>query len=195
MMREWATRIISYVGIDNLIQAISLIISFIIGFCGLIGNALVQRRNNSINVITTKRVDRRDKTQSIVADILHLSDVNYLKYQKGKTDIDIISLLSKKVSELRVLYTYTCGLDKKMCEEAELIESSVCSFLNTRRDEDEKSLNNSRTEFMKTVDIYLQTDWMRIKRETVGKKNSVDSHNTFDNEYDINKSKYEKNNR
>ncbi len=63
---------------ETLVKSISIVASTLLAVVGFIVNTRIQRKNNSIHIVTEKRVQRRERTHELVAEILKLSDSYYL---------------------------------------------------------------------------------------------------------------------
>lgn len=68
------------------------------------------------------------------------------------------------------------------------VKGAVLEYLKEKDEENKRSLIEKRKEFTKEIDLYLQTEWKRIKLETVGKMKNRTNIDTWD---DIHKG-YEK---
>ncbi len=158
----------------NLISLITIAVTLILGVAGFCVNTYLQRRNNSIHIITQKRVDRRTKALENVAVILRCSDLNYLKVmQTEECRRALVSELTAAVAELRANYSCSFVQDKLLCDNVEVLEAAVCEYLESgagaQSGDIEERLRAARAEVIKVADVYSQTDWSRIKKETVGK--------------------------
>lgn len=194
-------------GLDltSMISLLAVCVTFFVGIAGLIVNSFIQRKSNSISVITQTRLKRRKDTQRIAAELLKYSDLDYLK-SFGKDNSErtllkkkIIECMAKDVAELRALYSFSFDKDAKLIKAAEKLKESVAIYINAKKKHAKKEVEliDARRNFEMIVDVYLSTEWKRIKLETVGKewkKNSLgkweDQYNHYENGY---KSVYKEN--
>ncbi|MBO4354375.1 MAG: hypothetical protein J5860_05475 [Clostridia bacterium] len=153
----------------EIISIITVAVSFIIGVSGLIVNTFIQRKNNSIRVITEKRLERRTITQNIFGKILCYSDPDFLKCLNEEEKKENLKLLTEAVSMLRSMYEFSFEADAKMIEKAYSIKEIVSLFENNDEALLEK-IKEARKNFSELVDVYVSTEWTRIKNETVGIK-------------------------
>lgn len=166
------------IDIKDLISIGSICITFLSGIIGLIVNSLIQRKSNSIKIITENRLKRRSDTQRIVKELLAYSDLAYIQMLKEKREvnksenIDEINLVIKKivedVAELRALFSFCFDKDVELVLAAYKLKNLLISDI--LQDESEYELKEARLEFSQIADIYLSTEWKRIKTETVGKE-------------------------
>ncbi len=192
-MKVLVENIIEHVDADNLFMGISIFATFLVGVLGIVVNAYYQRKNNSIRIITEKRIERRGKTHDLVTQILHYSDLNYLEYVDSDDERKrVIDKLSKSVSNLRAIYTGTFIKDVEMCERAQILETSVCEYLKKSNKANANKVDYDRNAFIKLADIYIQTEWSRIKMETIG-KNRCGSSDEFRKQYSENEKKFNEN--
>ena len=63
---------------ENIISIIVICVTLLLGVTGFIINSFVQRKSNSINVITKTRLARREKTKELMAKMIKLSNIDYL---------------------------------------------------------------------------------------------------------------------
>ena len=154
---------------ENIISIIAICVTLLLGVSGFIINSFVQRKSNSINVITKTRLARREKTKELMAKMIKLSNISYLDSLDKKEHKDIISSLTEVTSIIRSEYSSVFPCDQRLIELTNELSSSVISYLSSPNEENKNKLNSSRDNFIKEMDLYIQTEWKRIKLETVGK--------------------------
>lgn len=172
--------------LSTLLEIAALIVSFSIGCAGLIVNAFIQRKNNSIRIVTEKRVERRSMTQAYMADIIHCSDLKYIDSLTSSEKKQVIFKLSNACACIRSMYTYTYARDIELCESANQLEECVIAYINNVEQGVEflrDAIEAQKAEFIKNADIYIQTDWSRIKTEAEGKKKNKKNRDKFGEAY------------
>ena len=176
---------------DNIIAILTVCVTFLLGIMGLIANSMIQRKSNSISVITGTRLERRKTTQELAAKLLRYGDAEFLKTVKSeKEKAEAMEVCSGCVATLRSLYTFTVKEDLELVEAAEELKSTVYEILFGSNANYEK-LSKRRDVFSKIVDIYLTTEWKRIKLETVGKtKKGSKSYQTWEAIWKANAKQY-----
>ena len=115
---------------------------------------------------------RREKTKELMAKMIKLSNVNYLDSLEKKEQKEVISSLVEVTSEIRSEYSSVFPCDQKLINVTDALSSSVISYLGSPNEENKKELISNRDNFIKEMDLYTQTEWKRIKLETVGKMKS-----------------------
>ena len=156
---------------DNIISIVAICVTLLLGLLGFIVNSLIQRKSNSIQIITKTRLDRREKTKRIMSEVSMLSNIDYLNVLSKEEEKEVIKKLIEQVSILRSEYTRTFECDIVLLDSVYAVLSALISYINDDSIVNEESLINKREEFIKCADIYIQTEWKRIKLETVGKMN------------------------
>lgn len=63
---------------ENVISIIAVCVTLLLGLLGFVINSFIQRKNNSISVITKTRLVRREKSKELMSKVLFYSDVDYL---------------------------------------------------------------------------------------------------------------------
>ena len=100
--------------LNHIISLSAVCVTLLLGIAGLIVNSLIQRRSNSIQIITQCRLKRRERTQGIVSDLLKYSDLSFVSaltdIEKTQTAKEIVGL----VSELRALYSFSFDKDIRL---------------------------------------------------------------------------------
>ena len=148
---------------------IAICVTLLLGVTGFIINSFVQRKSNSINVITKTRLARREKTKELMAKMIKLSNIDYLDFLEKKEHKEVISSLAEVTSEIRSEYSSVFPCDQKLINATYALSSSVITYLGSPDEESKESLITNRDNFIKEMDLYIQTEWKRIKMETVGK--------------------------
>lgn len=150
-------------------------VTLLLGVAGFIVNTLIQRQSNSIEVITKNRIERMNKTKEIMSAFVKYSDIDVLNAIKNKKSVDdAIIDLNEKYAVLRSLYTYTFDKDVDLLKSVFLLKTLIVNYLNNNIDIEKFNFNikNFFQKLEKNFDIYIMTDWCRIKAETIGKRNT-----------------------
>lgn len=142
----------------------TVIVTFLLGVIGFVVNSIIQRKNNSIKVITQYRLDRKKLTQDLTADILARTDSDYHNALSGEQYSENIKQLVNDVSTLRSVYYFSFRRDAEFVSAAYDVKNAYC-----KQEKDWQTINAARAKFAHLSDIYTSTDWQRIKVETVGK--------------------------
>ncbi len=171
----------------DLSQILTIAVSLLLGVGGFIVNSRIQRKTNSIHTVTEKRVERRDKTQECFATLLLNSDLLVIK--KGLNDDSLLEV-SRCVTTLRSLHTFTYDKDKELIEAAEKLEKEIYAFVSSNGNSDQSNLMDARNRFSKLADLYVQTEWSRIKIETMGKRRFTGRNDKFGETYEEYSKKY-----
>ncbi len=143
---------------------ITILVTLFLGVVGFMVNTFIQRKNNSIKIITQYRIDRKNATQEITAKLLAYTDYNYhqsLTYEEKQKNIQKIVIA---ISNLRSIYYFSFPKDVELVEAAYKIKKLYCQDKQNWRE-----INNARAEYAHLADVYTSTDWKRIKLETIGK--------------------------
>ena len=171
---------------EYIIPIITVSVTLLLGVLGFIVNSLIQRKSNSIQVITKTRLARREKTKELMSKMIMLSNINYLNTNDNK---DSIRLLIETSSNIRSEYSQVFECDRRLIDITESLTNSIIGYLNNPNEDNKIILNNNRNVFIKDMDIYIQTEWKRIKLETVGKMNNSkfsswnEIYNQYQNDY------------
>lgn len=158
-----------------LVSVITVLVTLLLGILGFIVNTLLQRQNNSIDVITKNRITRRSITQNLMATFYRYSDYNSVKavISLDKSN-DVICELYGAFATLRSMYTKTFVKDIELLKESEnllnIIVKCINGFDSYSESEISNNLKEAKEKFEFIFDLYLHTDWNRIKIETIGKK-------------------------
>lgn len=176
---------------DNIIAILTICVSFILGVMGLIANSMIQRKSNSISVITGTRLERRKKTQELATKLLQYGDSDVLNGVMSEKDkAEAVKVCSECVATLRSLYTFTVKEDRELVGAAQELKDVICARL-LGKEVEEEALSVQRDAFSKVLDIYLTTEWKRIKLETVGKtKKGSKSYQTWEEIWKANEGFY-----
>nr|WP_321305282.1 hypothetical protein [uncultured Sphaerochaeta sp.] len=153
---------------DGLVSILAVCVTLIIGMGGLIANTLIQRKSNSIKIITVTRLRRRDYTQKLVSRIMLLSDEFFIKTLDDQHKKKAIQSMASSVSQLRTLYFFAFQKDMEFIQASYNVEEALGKRLIEGVD-NHIELAECRKRFSKLADLYLGTEWKRIKLETVGK--------------------------
>lgn len=154
-----------------IVPIVTVCVTLLLGIAGVVANSRIQRKSNSIKVITQTRLDRRAHTQNRVAALLKLSDPFY---------IESLSTLEERRQAAREAAGIAADLRTKYCfylkEDADLIGAVfevkyiLCKTMLEEIELDKKQLMAARRTLAQNVDVYTSTEWKRIKLETVGKE-------------------------
>ncbi len=90
------------------ISLLTVLVTLLLGILGFIVNTYLQRQNNSIDIITKNRIERRTKTQEIMSTFVKYADYNSIKsiIALNKQN-EAIQELYTNYATLRSLYTNT----------------------------------------------------------------------------------------
>jgi hypothetical protein len=172
----------------SIISVVSICVTLILGIAGYVFNSFVQRKNNSIEIITKSRIARRDKLQEISRDLLELTDIDYLNY-KAKNDWgNYVEQITRACAELRTLLEFEFKHDVLFVNSAYELKRTVMSFNLEFNAEEYKA---ARKDFQTNMDVYTASEWKRIKLETVGKQGKNKRGINWDKIYSDNLNKYE----
>ena len=176
---------------ENTISIISICATVVLGIVGFIINSCLQRKTNSIDIITRKRLERRDRLQELSAKILSVSDPDVLDNTKAENLPDIIVELTEACSDFRSLLEYMVKQDGEMISIAYQIKNEVVKYFDNGNHE---KLLGCRRDFSHLTDLYFTTEWQRIKYETVGKSaRGPKGYARWERLYEDNKVKFEEN--
>lgn len=151
---------------ETIIGIATVCVTLLLGVVGFIVNSMIQRKSNSISVITNTRLERRKQTQELASVLLHYSDADYLRSMDKINRAEVVSECAKCVAILRSLYTFTVEEDQWLVKAAEELKEAICQSLAQKV---EVNLEEKRAAFERVLDVYVATEWKRIKVETVGK--------------------------
>lgn len=157
------------------ISLLTVLVTLLLGILGFIVNTYLQRQNNSIDVITKNRIERRTKTQEIMAAFIKYADYNSIKsiIALNKQN-ETIQELYTNYATLRSLYTNTFAKDIELMNKCKDLLNTIVKYLNDfekfSKEDIDKQLNIDKQNFENIFDLYLYTDWSRIKAETIGKR-------------------------
>lgn len=157
---------------ESTINLISVCVTLLLGVAGFIINTFVQRKNNSIEIITKKRLSRRDLLQSLSASILSLSDPDYIDCLADSGISDYCRQLVISCSKLRSLLEFQFPYDADFVTLAYKVKSESIRAVK-QKNRDYSKVKESRRKFAELMDLYTTTEWQRIKSETVGKNKSA----------------------
>lgn len=123
------------------------------------------KNENRITVITKKRLVTHDNIRKAVQDINTYSDPQYLI--SCDCHNDCILHLFEAFSLLRINLHAGYHMDMILIKKGQRILDDVLSLIRSseQKAEDIRALNIRRHEFINLVDIYLTTEWRRIKKE------------------------------
>ena len=182
-----------------IVSILTISVTLLLGILGFIVNTLIQRKNNSIDIITKNRLNRRKETQEIMYRFIQYADYNSISAIINlNNQHDVIIELNYNYAKLRSLYTKTVQKDIEMIDECKRLLNTIVKYINNFSEYDkesiERDLHDILASFEKIFDLYLYTEWSRIKAETVGKRRGAGL-NAWLNDFDIAKSYYEKYNK
>lgn len=137
-------------------------------------------RCNVIEIITHTRLDRRSTTQKAFAILLMYSDFQWIAMIVNEQNLNererlkqkTITEMVKAVAQMRALYSYGFREDKELVDTAETLKDVTIEFVNLGKpvEEWEEQIGRVRQNFDRAIDVYMSTEWKRIKLETVGKE-------------------------
>lgn len=173
---------------DGLISIISICATVILGIAGFIVNSFIQRKNNSIEIITKSRIARRDRLQELSTVIIELTDVDYLENVAKENWPVYVEKITQACSELRTLLEFEYKHDVFFVDAAYRLKGTVMCFREAFNPDEYKSARNA---FLKVMDVYTSSEWKRIKLETVGKQWKGKKGIDWNGIYDDNSAKYD----
>ena len=95
---------------ESIISIIAICVTLLLGVSGFIINSFVQRKSNSINVITKTRLARREKTKELMAKMIKLSSIEYLdsldKEDKKATVKELVEVTADIRSEYSQIFEF-----------------------------------------------------------------------------------------
>ena len=147
---------------------ITVLVTLVLGIVGFIVNTLLQRKNNSIKIITQYRIDRKNSTQQITARLLSYTDYHYHTSLTDEEKRKNIQNIVKEVAILRSVYYFSFPKDADFVKAAYSLKNAYCE---EKKDWDK--ISAAQAKFAHISDVYTSTDWKRIKLETVGKGRST----------------------
>lgn len=149
---------------------ITVSVTLILGIIGFIVNTLLQRKNNSIKIITQYRIDRKNSTQEITAKLLSYTDYHFYMSLTDEEKRENVQNIVKEVANLRSVYYFSFPKDAEFVKAAYSLKNAYCE-----EKKDWNKISIAQANFAHISDIYTSTDWKRIKLETVGKGRSTKS--------------------
>ena len=143
---------------------ITVSVTMILGILGFIVNTVLQRKNNSIKIITQYRINRKTTTQEITAKLLAYTDFHFYESLTEEEKNKNVQNIVTEISKLRSIYYFSFQRDAELVEAAYTLKKLFCAANKNWAD-----INYARAKYAHLVDVYTSTDWKRIKIETVGK--------------------------
>ena len=116
----------------DLISIITICVTLLLGVAGFIINTYMQRKNNSITVITGYRLERRKKMVELVSILLANSDPYYIESSNEEEKKNIIKELSKASNEFRTIFVYSFEEDKKFIQLVYSFRKLVYDYINPK---------------------------------------------------------------
>ena len=149
---------------------ITVLVTLVLGIIGFIVNTLLQRKNNSIKIITQYRIDRKNSTQQTTAKLLAYTDYHYYTSLTDEEKRKNVQNIVNEVASLRSVYYFSFPRDAEFVQAAYTLKNAFCE-----KKKDWKKISLAQANFTRISDIYTSTDWKRIKLETVGKGKNTKS--------------------
>ena len=143
---------------------ITVSVTMILGVLGFVVNTVLQRKNNSIKIITQYRIDRKNATQEITAKLLSYTDFHYYEALTQEEKNKNVQNIVTEISKLRSIYYFSFSRDAELVSSAYEIKRLFCM-----PEKNWDAINSARARYARLADVYTSTDWKRIKLETVGK--------------------------
>lgn len=143
---------------------VTVSVTMVLGVLGFVVNTILQRKNNSIKIITQYRIDRKNATQEITAKLLSYTDYHYYETLTQEEKNKNIQNIVAEISKLRSIYYFSFQKDAEFVSAAYAIKKLFCE---TKKNWE--AINYARARYAHLADVYTSTDWKRIKLETVGK--------------------------
>ncbi|MCR4874648.1 MAG: hypothetical protein K5923_02765 [Clostridia bacterium] len=173
---------------EEVVSVITVCVTLLLGVAGFIINSFVQRKSNSIQIITKTRLNRRSKTKEFAANLIKVSSIDYISSLDDKNEA--IREAIDAASKIRSEYSRVFLCDRDLIALTDNLVNSIVAYVHNSKEIEENKLLSARDEFIRCTDLYFQTEWKRIKLETVGKynNNNYDSwetiHKYYTEEYD-----------
>lgn len=148
------------------IETITTVLTFVFA---VVITTIIGLRNtkneNRITVITKKRLVTHDNLRKAVQDIDTFSNPKYLASKESPDDT--MFHLCETLSLLRVNLHAGYHMDFILIRKSEIILEEVSNITKSKQydAEDTRRLDTLRHNFINLVDIYLTTEWRRIKKE------------------------------
>ena len=178
--------------LETFISILTVCVTLLLGVGGFLVNSFIQRKSNSITVITQTRLTRREQTRTIFSKLLALSDPSYLAMVTNEQQ-EIVKDSATVCGELRSYYSRSFPIDGAFIDAGIALHESLANYLASPCDELLTDVKTKREDFSKIADLYMQTEWKRIKFETVGKgKKGPKSLPSWENDYHSYERYYEK---
>lgn len=143
---------------------ITVISTILLGVLGFIVNTLLQRKNNSIKIITQYRIERKNATQEITAKLFSYTDLHYYESLTDEEKNANVQNIVTEISKLRSIYYFSFQKDAELVEAAYTLKKVFCSA-----QKNWENIDQARANYAHLSDVYTSTDWKRIQFETVGK--------------------------
>ena len=154
--------------LETSISILTVCVTLLLGVGGFLVNSFIQRKSNSIAVITQTRLSRREQTRVLFSELLALSDPAYLALATDER-LEIVKKSATLCGELRSYYSRSFPLDGKLIDAGLDLHVALSEYLSAPCKNALTAVKEKREEFSKIADVYMQTEWKRIKFETVGK--------------------------
>ena len=115
---------------ETIISIAAVCVTLLLGIGGIIVNSLIQRKSNSINVITQTRLNRRACTQKLVADLLKISDPFYIESLSGSEEKrQAIKEATGIAADIRTKYCFTVKEDADLIRAAFDVKDMLCKIV------------------------------------------------------------------
>ncbi len=155
---------------EQIISIATVCVTLVLGISGLIFNSMIQRKSNSIKMVTQHRFERRSETQKIAATLTKYSDPDLIRLLSSEEEKrDAVKEVVDACSRLRSMYFRSYPCDIRLLDKADELKQNLVAVLLSRHPATDRLLS-SREAFIKEADLYVTTEWQRIKLETIGKR-------------------------
>ena len=154
--------------LETLISILTVCVTLLLGVGGFLVNSFIQRKSNSITVITQTRLNRREQTRTLFSEMLAISDPKYLTFINDEKK-ELIKKSAALCGDLRSYYSRSFPIDGQFIDAGNALHNALADYLSSPNEGLLDVVKSKRKEFSKIADVYMQTEWKRIKIETIGK--------------------------
>lgn len=102
---------------------VTVSVTMILGVLGFVVNTVLQRKNNSIKIITQYRIDRKNTIQDMTARLLTYTDYHYYEALTQEEKNKNIQNIVTEISKLRSIYYFSFQKDTELVSAAYTIKS------------------------------------------------------------------------
>lgn len=165
---------------DDFIQVLMAVATLVVSIFAIILSVKISKDSHKITLVAKKRSDRIEKLRNYSAAIIASAECAVLSENEEYISLSKMNLIKNVrlfVAQLQYIYPY----DIQIIDDALIIKEMVIN--SSPKD----VLMEKLTIFWKRMDLYIGTEYERLKKEStgeLGKSGAVDeSINTFDDIY------------